>query len=91
MPAELRRRASPSDPVELQPCIGLIGLGEMGSMYAKRFSGAGWKRYGALLKAGFSTYYKSFVRILACDRPERFQLLEEKWKGNMSIIWCKEP
>ncbi|KAF8325427.1 prephenate dehydrogenase [Cantharellus anzutake] len=61
MPAGLRR-VSPSDRVELQPCIGLIGMGEMGSMYAKQLCSAGWKR------------------VLACDRPERFAEVKEKWK-----------
>lgn len=39
-----RRHLLPSDPVEKQPCIGLIGMGDMGGMYAKHFSKAGWKK-----------------------------------------------
>ncbi|KAF8295429.1 prephenate dehydrogenase [Clavulina sp. PMI_390] len=35
-------RLSPSDPVDQQPCIGLIGMGDMGSMYARHLSSAGW-------------------------------------------------
>lgn len=36
---------SPESPFEEQPVIGLIGMGEMGRMYAKHLSNAGWKRY----------------------------------------------
>ncbi|KZP01846.1 Prephenate dehydrogenase [Calocera viscosa TUFC12733] len=33
---------SPSAPPDKQPAIGLIGMGEMGRMYCRRFSDAGW-------------------------------------------------
>jgi len=33
---------SPIAPLEKQPSIGLIGMGEMGRMYCRRFSSAGW-------------------------------------------------
>lgn len=35
---------SPTSPIEEQPVIGLIGMGEMGQMYAKRLASAGWKK-----------------------------------------------
>ncbi|KAF8911912.1 Prephenate dehydrogenase [Mucidula mucida] len=35
---------SPNDPLDQQPTIGLIGMGAMGSMYAKVLSQAGWKK-----------------------------------------------
>ncbi|KAJ7087757.1 prephenate dehydrogenase [Mycena epipterygia] len=35
---------SPASPTERQPTIGLIGMGAMGRMYAKRLSEAGWKK-----------------------------------------------
>ncbi|EJD37025.1 prephenate dehydrogenase [Auricularia subglabra TFB-10046 SS5] len=38
------RAPSPNDPVEQHPVIGLIGMGEMGRMYAHRLSAAGWRR-----------------------------------------------
>ncbi|GJJ10875.1 hypothetical protein Clacol_005103 [Clathrus columnatus] len=38
---------SPSAPIDEQPTIGLIGMGEMGKMYAKRLSDAGWKKINA--------------------------------------------
>ncbi|OCH93825.1 Prephenate dehydrogenase [Obba rivulosa] len=40
----VRPDATPDAPVEEQPAIGLIGMGAMGSMYAKYFSAAGWKK-----------------------------------------------
>jgi prephenate dehydrogenase (NADP+) len=36
--------ATPESSFEEQPVIGLIGMGEMGRMYAKYLSAAGWKR-----------------------------------------------
>jgi hypothetical protein len=35
---------SPNHPLEQQPTIGLIGMGAMGTMYAKHLSDAGWKK-----------------------------------------------
>ncbi|KAF5350762.1 hypothetical protein D9758_010367 [Tetrapyrgos nigripes] len=35
---------SPNDPAELQPTIGIIGMGAMGRMYANLWSTAGWKK-----------------------------------------------
>lgn len=35
---------SPDAPLEEQPAIGLIGMGAMGSMYAKYLAAAGWKK-----------------------------------------------
>ncbi|KAI6044383.1 hypothetical protein EDC04DRAFT_2642146 [Pisolithus marmoratus] len=40
----IRVDAKPSDPIEEQPTIGLIGMGAMGTMYAKHFTEAGWKK-----------------------------------------------
>lgn len=36
---------SPDHPLHEQPTIGLIGMGAMGTMYAKHLSDAGWKKY----------------------------------------------
>jgi prephenate dehydrogenase (NADP+) len=38
------RRRLPTDPVSEQPCIGLIGMGDMGGMYARHLSAAGFKK-----------------------------------------------
>ncbi|KAN0088958.1 hypothetical protein V8E55_006015 [Tylopilus felleus] len=35
---------SPNHPIDQQPTIGLIGMGAMGTMYAKHLSNAGWKK-----------------------------------------------
>lgn len=35
---------TPRSPVERQPVIGLIGMGAMGTMYAKYLARAGWKK-----------------------------------------------
>ncbi|KAF9219989.1 Prephenate dehydrogenase [Gyrodon lividus] len=35
---------TPNHPIEEQPTIGLIGMGAMGTMYAKLLSEAGWKK-----------------------------------------------
>lgn len=35
---------TPQSPVEEQPIIGLIGMGAMGTMYAKHLADAGWKK-----------------------------------------------
>lgn len=35
---------TPDMPEEAQPSIGLIGMGAMGSMYAKYLSSGGWKK-----------------------------------------------
>ncbi|KAG8823700.1 prephenate dehydrogenase (NADP(+)) [Serendipita sp. 401] len=40
----LNPKVTPDSPVEEQPVIGLIGMGEMGRMYAKHLSRAGWKK-----------------------------------------------
>ena len=37
-------RVTPDMPAEAQPSIGLIGMGAMGSLYARSFSEAGWKK-----------------------------------------------
>lgn len=35
---------TPDSPEDEQPVIGIIGMGEMGTMYAQRLSSAGWKK-----------------------------------------------
>ena len=41
----IRPDVTPHDPIEEQPAIGLIGMGGMGTMYAKHLSAAGWQKY----------------------------------------------
>ncbi|RPD80483.1 Prephenate dehydrogenase [Lentinus tigrinus ALCF2SS1-7] len=40
----IRPDVTPDSPFEEQPSIGLIGMGAMGSLYARCFSEAGWKK-----------------------------------------------
>ena len=40
----IRSDVSPDAPAEEQPVIGLIGMGEMGRMYATQLSRAGWMK-----------------------------------------------
>ncbi|KAI6101276.1 hypothetical protein F5141DRAFT_1218308 [Pisolithus sp. B1] len=40
----VRVDVKPSDPTDEQPTIGLIGMGAMGTMYAKHLAEAGWKK-----------------------------------------------
>lgn len=42
---DVRVDVTPDAPVDEQPVIGLIGMGEMGRMYAQHLSQAGWKKY----------------------------------------------
>ncbi|QPG93902.1 hypothetical protein C2857_003444 [Epichloe festucae Fl1] len=50
--------------------VGLIGMGDMGKMYADRLSAAGW-------------------RVLACDREDRFDSLQETYQGKKNIEICQ--
>jgi prephenate dehydrogenase (NADP+) len=40
----MRFDATPDAPIEDQPVIGIIGMGEMGKMYANILSAAGWAK-----------------------------------------------
>ncbi|KZV98318.1 putative Prephenate dehydrogenase [Exidia glandulosa HHB12029] len=40
----MSRAPSPADAADVQPVIGLIGMGEMGRLYARVLAAAGWKR-----------------------------------------------
>lgn len=40
----IRSDVTPQDPIDEQPAIGLIGMGGMGTMYAKSLASAGWKK-----------------------------------------------
>ena len=40
----IRVDVTPDAPEDEQPVIGLIGMGEMGRMYAHHLSRAGWKK-----------------------------------------------
>lgn len=40
----IRSDVTPDAPASAQPAIGLIGMGEMGRMYAAHLARAGWKK-----------------------------------------------
>ena len=42
---QIRPDVTPESPAEDQPAIGLIGMGAMGSLYARCLSEAGWKKW----------------------------------------------
>ena len=81
------RRLSPSAPLEQQPCIGLIGMGDMGSMYAHHLSNAGWKKCASCLLfivlSGANIESRMFHAnsLIVCDRADKFEDLKTKWKG----------
>ena len=50
----VRPNVPPNAPIEEQPAIGIIGMGAMGSLYARCFSQAGWKK--SFLSTYSSTY-----------------------------------
>ena len=73
------RDISPCMPVEEQPVIGLIGMGEMGTMYARRLAEAGWKRCAARPRGRGRTLSGS--RINVCDLPENCEALRAQMQG----------
>ncbi|KAH7041470.1 prephenate dehydrogenase [Microdochium trichocladiopsis] len=61
--------SSKSAPIPLKMdgfTVGIIGMGDMGKMYARRLSEAGW-------------------RIMACDREEHYEKLQQEFAGMSNI------
>ncbi len=85
---KVRPNVSPSDPVENQPAIGLIGMGMMGSMYARHFSRTGWKKsVSSHIKSDIPRANRPFViRIFVCDIPSNYDALKETYKGRLHIL-----
>ena len=50
LPINVAPDVCPSSPKDVQPAIGLIGMGAMGKMYAKYLAEAGWQKcvFGSL-------------------------------------------
>ena len=72
---------TPQSPIEEQPIIGLIGMGAMGTLYAKHLVDAGWKRY-AFPRPNFSHPADGELnRIYVCDLPDKYDAVKEKYKG----------
>ena len=71
--------------------VGIIGMGDMGKMYARRLSEAGWKYV-----PGFNLPLQmlcfrvpwfiilTVFRVNACDRDDKFEALKEEYKGRKS-------
>ncbi|KAH9931708.1 Prephenate dehydrogenase [Epithele typhae] len=60
----IRPDVTPDSPVDEQPAIGLIGVGAMGSMYARRLSEAGWKKiYICDLPAKYEALQAKFADV----------------------------
>ena len=72
---------SPNHPIDQQPTIGLIGMGAMGTMYAKHLSNAGWKKY-VLLFLFLPVNDIVAHRISVCDLPEKYESLKLTYKGS---------
>jgi len=58
LPINVSPDVSPSSLSDMQPTIGLIGMGAMGRMYAKYLGGAGWCRWAS----------SRFIYLLVCDQ-----------------------
>lgn len=68
--------------------IGIIGMGDMGRLYATKFAEAGFKRY--VLAVGMTKAYELALslpiftfsrRVNVCDRPEAFEKLKSDLKS----------
>jgi prephenate dehydrogenase (NADP+) len=63
-------------------CILMSGLGDMGRMYARLISKAGWKS-----KPTLET--RTNGRVNACDRPDRYERIRKEFEGNLPTPRCK--
>ena len=83
---------SPDDPVDQQPVIGLIGMGDMGRMYVKHLSSGGWKRY-AHSRPPDALYIFDVPRIHVCDQPTKYLALKHEYEGNthLEIVLFRIP
>ena len=66
--------------------IGIIGLGDMGLMYAKRMIAAGWKKYETFifLYRIFSVILIKLIiinRVNVCDQLKNYEHFKELLKG----------
>jgi prephenate dehydrogenase (NADP+) len=73
--------------------VGLIGMGDMGKMYAERLSAAGWRidPYLILLVTANPVPHAEWLtadyyRILACDREENQESLQKEYAANVWLI-----
>ncbi len=69
---------TPASPIDEQPTIGLIGMGEMGKMYARHLSAAGWKKS---VSNTYSVLLTVDSRIHVCDLPQKYEALQRELAG----------
>lgn len=69
--------------------IGIIGMGDMGRLYANRISKAGW-RFVPIIDwyISMATHTFLLVRVNACDRDERYEALTDEFKGKKIPFHC---
>jgi hypothetical protein len=77
----IQANVSPESPVEEQPTIGLIGMGAMGTMYAKHLTDAGWKKRALLFMSPCVKLNPHFGRIYVCDLPSKYEALKATYQG----------
>ncbi|KAI5919288.1 prephenate dehydrogenase [Camillea tinctor] len=58
--------------------VGIIGMGDMGKMYARRLSDAGWK----YAPSADSTHVS---RIVACDKEDQYEELRQEFSSRTNI------
>ncbi|KAJ9621229.1 prephenate dehydrogenase (NADP(+)) [Taxawa tesnikishii (nom. ined.)] len=63
--------------------IGIIGMGDMGKMYTRRLSDAGW-RYAFWQSLSEELIY--CIRIHACDVPDKYDSLTDEFKGRQKNV-----
>ncbi|KAK2765176.1 prephenate dehydrogenase (NADP(+)) [Arachnomyces sp. PD_36] len=61
--------------------IGIIGMGDMGKMYAQRLSDAGW-RFTHLVT--IHTHYEQ-KPVNACDRPDKYDALKAEFESQQGV------
>ncbi|KAL3712269.1 prephenate dehydrogenase (NADP(+)) [Talaromyces marneffei ATCC 18224] len=66
--------------------IGIIGMGDMGKMYAQRLSQAGWRfiSHRSLLNSHADTTSR-LSRINACDRSDKYESLKQEYASDKAI------
>ncbi|KAK4200458.1 putative rephenate dehydrogenase [NADP+] [Triangularia verruculosa] len=67
--------------------IGLIGMGDMGKMYARRLANAGWSSelWSDKVANPWVLFLFVLFRVMACDREEKFEELAKEFADNTNI------
>jgi prephenate dehydrogenase (NADP+) len=61
--------------------VGIIGMGDMGKMYARRIAAAGWRCVPRVYFRGLWNLTNSVSRVNACDRPDKYESLKAEFAG----------